>query len=51
MQDGSYRELYVGDIIGHSIADGMQVDYHIFPQGYYRDLGTWDKWDELSGDG
>jgi glucose-1-phosphate thymidylyltransferase len=38
--DGITRELYVGDVIQAAISNDLKVDYHIFPEGSYLDLGT-----------
>jgi glucose-1-phosphate thymidylyltransferase len=38
--DGIIRELYVGDVFQAAISKGIKVDYHIFPEGSYLDLGT-----------
>jgi glucose-1-phosphate thymidylyltransferase len=51
MPDGSFREIYVGDIIRNSIADGLNVDHVFFGDGHYSDLGTWDEWNKFSGIG
>jgi glucose-1-phosphate thymidylyltransferase len=40
MPDGSVREVYVGDVIQSALKKGLQVDYHIFKNGEYTDLGT-----------
>jgi glucose-1-phosphate thymidylyltransferase len=51
LPNGSSREIYVGDIIRDSIAGGLNMDYFIFEEGQYHDLGTWDEWHKLSGEG
>jgi len=38
--DGSYREIYVGDVIQEAINKGMKTDYVLFRDGYYVDIGT-----------
>jgi glucose-1-phosphate thymidylyltransferase len=38
--DGSYREVYVGDVIQEAIAKGMKTDHIMFRDGYYVDIGT-----------
>jgi glucose-1-phosphate thymidylyltransferase len=48
MPDGTFRELYVGDIIREAIASGMKTDYLLFGDGYYRDMGTWEELGKLS---
>ena len=40
LPDGSYREVYVGDVIQSALVNGLQVDYHIFENGKYTDIGT-----------
>ncbi len=39
-QEGVLRELFVGDVIRSAISSGMDVDYVLFPEGNYIDLGT-----------
>jgi glucose-1-phosphate thymidylyltransferase len=40
LNDGSRREVYVGDVIQAAIANRMIVDYEIFENGSYKDMGT-----------
>jgi len=49
--DGLHREVFVGDVILAALRNGLRVDHHIFTEGYYRDLGTWDEFHKLSGEG
>jgi|WetSurMetagenome_2_1015567.scaffolds.fasta_scaffold85291_2 glucose-1-phosphate thymidylyltransferase len=46
--DGTFRELYMGDIIREAILSGMKTDYLLFGDGYYRDMGTWEELQKLS---
>ena len=39
-RDGSFREVYFGDVIIEAIRQGLKTDYIIFEEGYYKDLGT-----------
>jgi glucose-1-phosphate thymidylyltransferase len=48
MSDGTFRELYMGDIIREAIISGMKTDYMLFEDGYYRDMGTWEELHKLS---
>ncbi len=38
--DGSFREMYVGDVIQASLESGLKVDHVLFEDGYYEDNGT-----------
>jgi glucose-1-phosphate thymidylyltransferase len=49
MPDGTFRELYMGDIIREAIISGLKTDYLLFGDGYYRDMGTWEELGKLSG--
>jgi glucose-1-phosphate thymidylyltransferase len=48
VSDGTFRELYMGDIIREAILSGMKTDYLLFGDGYYRDMGTWEELHKLS---
>jgi len=48
LPDGTFREIYLGDIIRDSLKDGMQVDHLLFNEGFYKDLGTRDVWQNLN---
>lgn len=34
------RELYVGDLFQAALSNQLKIEYHIFPEGRYVDLGT-----------
>jgi glucose-1-phosphate thymidylyltransferase len=51
LSDGTFRELYMGDIFREAIFGGMKTDYLLFGNGYYRDMGTWEELRKLSGTG
>lgn len=40
LNNGLKREVYVGDVIQAAIADRMIIDYEIFENGSYKDMGT-----------
>lgn len=39
-EDGNLRELYVGDVIRHAMADGLKTGYVLFENGHFTDIGT-----------
>jgi glucose-1-phosphate thymidylyltransferase len=41
-EEGTSREIYVGDVIQHALSEGMKPDYVIFENGTYLDIGTKD---------
>ena len=40
MQDGSWREIFIGDVILHAIKKGFKTDYIVFENSNYKDIGT-----------
>lgn len=40
LNSGLKREVYVGDVIQAAFADRMMIDYEIFENGSYKDMGT-----------
>ncbi|HJX70702.1 MAG TPA: sugar phosphate nucleotidyltransferase [Bacteroidales bacterium] len=46
-EDGTPREIYVGDVIQNALSDGMKLDYHLFRNGSYLDIGTMDDLQKL----
>jgi len=41
-EDGISREIFVGDVIQNAMSEGMKLDYVIFENGTYLDIGTKD---------
>lgn len=46
-EDGTTREIYVGDVIQSALSDGMKTGYHLFADGSYIDIGTKDDWQKF----
>ncbi len=46
-EDGTSREIYVGDVIQRALSEGMKVDYCLFENGSYLDIGTPDDLQKL----
>jgi glucose-1-phosphate thymidylyltransferase len=49
LPDGSFREMFLGDVIREAIIIGMKTDYMLFEEGSYMDLGTWEELNKLTG--
>jgi glucose-1-phosphate thymidylyltransferase len=46
-EDGTAREIYMGDVILSALSDGMRTGYHLFADGSYTDIGTKEDWQKF----
>lgn len=47
LDDGSERELYVGDVITEAMRNGLKISYVMFENGFSSDIGTHEEMSEF----